>query len=301
MPTETNDTVYGATFATYTPEQFREFVAPFYTRFHRNGLNPREVFEGKDCLDAGCGGGRGTVFMLENGARSVTAVDESETNVDTTWKNCQPWRDRVYVEVQRLEELDFVDNGFDFVWSNGVLQHTMNDRVSLGQLARVLKPGGQMWLYVYGAGGVYWEMVEEFRRELEGVPASQIIVILREIGYTEPEIAEYIDDWKVPQLRTYTHDEFCQMLDEAGLDGEILKRGTDYDTSERVNKNVTDRLWLGEGDIRVLATKREDEGREVNAWDLVPRYAMIHHEMRKRLMEEGPWDMVGWVKWQEGL
>ena len=50
--------VFGDTFALYDEKAFDEFVAPFERRFEANGIG-REVFRGKRCLDAGCGGGRG--------------------------------------------------------------------------------------------------------------------------------------------------------------------------------------------------------------------------------------------------
>ncbi|MDD1673294.1 MAG: hypothetical protein LUP99_02665, partial [Methanomicrobiales archaeon] len=53
--------VFGDTFALYDERSFDEFVVPFYRRFAANSIS-LDVFKGKRCLDAGCGGGRGSIF-----------------------------------------------------------------------------------------------------------------------------------------------------------------------------------------------------------------------------------------------
>jgi len=68
--------VYGDTFGLYDEETFDGFVAPFYTRLKNNGIRT-DVFKGKCCLDAGCGGGRGSILMAQCGAKEVVGVDFS--------------------------------------------------------------------------------------------------------------------------------------------------------------------------------------------------------------------------------
>ena len=78
------DEVYGDTFALYSRSDMLEFIEPFKIRFERNGIDARQAFAGKRCLDAACGNGRGALFMLMNGAASVTACDFSPKNVEST-------------------------------------------------------------------------------------------------------------------------------------------------------------------------------------------------------------------------
>ena len=70
--------VYGDTFAMYSVEEIKEFIEPFEIRFKRNGINPKKLFKDKNCFDAGCGNGRGALFMLMNGAKHVTCYDYSK-------------------------------------------------------------------------------------------------------------------------------------------------------------------------------------------------------------------------------
>lgn len=48
--------VYGKTFAEYNRDEFLEFLHPVEVRLEANGI-AMDVFKGKKCLDAGCGGG----------------------------------------------------------------------------------------------------------------------------------------------------------------------------------------------------------------------------------------------------
>lgn len=69
------EVVYGETFQAYNKQEILEFIEPLKIRFQRNHLDASTLFAGKTCFDAGCGGGRGALFMLMNGAKEVTAYD----------------------------------------------------------------------------------------------------------------------------------------------------------------------------------------------------------------------------------
>ena len=55
-------------------------------------------------------------------------------------------------------ELPFADAEFDFVCCSGVLHHTRGVERGLREIHRVLKPGGSLYLLLYGAGGVFWPL-----------------------------------------------------------------------------------------------------------------------------------------------
>ncbi|MBI4366478.1 MAG: class I SAM-dependent methyltransferase [Deltaproteobacteria bacterium] len=252
-----HDDVFGKSFALYDRPAMEEFVGFFRQRFAANGIDPRSAFEGKRCLDAGCGNGRGAIFMLANGAAHVTAADISATNIASTAKNLEEFGFRNFACKQTsLEKLPAPDNEFDFVWCNGVVMHTHNPDACLAELARVLKLGGKAWIYVYGSGGVYWYAVRRFREIVSGIAADRCIAALRLLGYAPRYVAEYLDDWKVPYLRTYTDADFGTRLADMGFDRSApLPRGVAYDTSERRTRYPTDAHWMGEGDLRYHLTK----------------------------------------------
>ncbi len=252
-----HDSVYGKTFALYKPNDIEEFIEPLRIRFAKNHIDPSTTFTGKRCLDAGCGGGRGSIFMLANGASRVQCVDVSTTNIETTTRNL---RDRGFnnfeAHLGTLERLPFTDQTFDFVWCNGVLQHAAVPGTCLAELARVLKVGGSAWIYVYGAGGLYWWCVDQFRRWVADIPTQTCISVLRLMRYSPRYIAEYLDDWKVVYLRTYTEREVVTNLMALGFDTpRRLPFGMSYDTCQRRESHRSDIPWVGEGDLRYLTAK----------------------------------------------
>ena len=201
---KSHDDVYGRTFALYDREQLLAFMQPFVDRFVANQLDARAVFTGKRCLDAGCGGGRGTLFLLQNGAAHVTSFDFSARNVETTRRNAAQFGfTNVSVQQGTLEKLPFADGTFDVVWCNGVLQHAADPDRCLTEITRVLAPGGRAWIYVYGAGGVYWYAVRHFRRWFRDMSSERLIATLQLAGLEPRYVAEYLDDWKVSFLRAY--------------------------------------------------------------------------------------------------
>ena len=244
--------VFGDTFALYDEKSFDEFVEPLYRRLNANGICP-EVFNGKRCLDAGCGGGRGSILMAQSGAREVIGVDLSSTNVESCRKRAdQKGLTNLSFHQQSLMKLPFDDETFDIVWCNGVLHHTTQPDQSLKEITRVLKKGGHLWLYLYGSGGIYWYMVDWVRDTLRRVDVRECIRQLRLMEMPIRRIAEWIDDWFVPHLRRYTVADVSHRLDELGYENtEALKYGVGYDTSHRRVGASTDELALmGEGDVR---------------------------------------------------
>jgi len=253
------DTVFGETFAMYSKADMLEFIEPFKIRFRRNALDTEKIFTGKRCFDAGCGNGRGSLFMLMNGAAHVTAFDISRKNVESTKKFAAEFGfANVQAQEGSLERLPFQDEFFDFVWCNGVIMHTEHPNQCLSELARILKKSGQMWLYIYGSGGVYWRTITHLREMLKHINVNTCMTYLKLFRYPTRYIAEFIDDWYASYLRSYTHEDISKRLQELGFaQPELLKYGTDYDTSHRINVFAADaeKELMGQGDLRYLLTK----------------------------------------------
>lgn len=253
-----HDDTYGKSFALYDQASFREFVDFHAARFTANGLDARSVFAGKQCLDAGCGTGRGSLFMADAGAARIDSFDISPRNVETTAANLahHGFADISAVQQGSIEALPYADGQFDVVWCNGVIMHTANPDACLCELARVLKPGGQCWIYVYGVGGLYWYWVVRARAVLYGRGAETCLQMLTLLGLTPRYIGEYMDNWTVPYLRAYRHQDFGARLRSLGFEGaEPLQAGVSYDTNVRLHQYPQDRPWMGEGDLRYFMVK----------------------------------------------
>ena len=247
--------VYGTTFAPYNREEFLEFLRPLEVRLRANGIS-QDVFKDKRCLDAGCGGGRGTVLMARAGAKEVVSFDLSEQNIETTMRNTALF-DLHNVKAQRgsLLELPFPDESFDVVWCNGVVHHTTDPDQALCEITRVLKLGGKLWLYLYGSGGIYWRMIDFFREWLADIDLETTKLTLSLLQTPTGRMAEFIDDWYVPNLKRYTREDVENRLEELGFpEPKYLKEGMTYDTSAR-RGNPHENAWMGVGDLRYWITK----------------------------------------------
>lgn len=105
-------------------------------------------FKDKVILDAGCGEGRFTYLASSCGAKHVIALDYSGKALARALagtgnpENCSFAR----VNIQKLP----LTAGFDYVFSLGVLHHTPDTRSSFFSLAKLLKPGSYITIYVYG-------------------------------------------------------------------------------------------------------------------------------------------------------
>jgi len=254
------DIVYGKTFSDYNIKDLEEFIKPYEIRFQKNGLNAKEIFSGKRCLDAGCGNGRGAFFMLQNGAEFVEMIDVSENNLQSSQNFAQElgFSNNINVQKSTLESIPFEDEEFDFVWCNGVIMHTEKPNQCLAEISRVCKTHGHAWLYIYGAGGLYWKMIYRFRELLSDIDVKDAIKYLKYFRYSPRYVAEFIDDWYASNLRTYTHNDLLKSFESLGFASpQRLFYGMDYDTSQRLElaKSEMEREITGEGDLRYFLNK----------------------------------------------
>lgn len=109
---------------------------------------PAEWFKGKKIADVGCDSGRYSYAMLSLGA-SVRAFDQSESGLRNATKLCADFSDRFSTE--QINLLDWSGSGdFDLVFCFGVVHHTGNTYLAMRNVADKVKPGGKLFLMIYG-------------------------------------------------------------------------------------------------------------------------------------------------------
>ena len=102
-----------------------------------------ERLQGKHLLELGCGMGYDSLEFLKRGVR-VTATDLTPNAVDLARRHFE--LEGVTPEDVRIEnalDLSFEEATFDAVWANGVLHHTGDTQRAIGEVFRVLRPGGR--------------------------------------------------------------------------------------------------------------------------------------------------------------
>jgi ubiquinone/menaquinone biosynthesis C-methylase UbiE len=102
-------------------------------------------------LEIGCGIGTDGAQFSEAGADYI-GVDLTEAAIELARKNFKMRDLRGEFRVGDAENLDFPDESFDVVYSHGVLHHTPDIVAAVGEVHRVLKPGGRAIVMLYHRG-----------------------------------------------------------------------------------------------------------------------------------------------------
>lgn len=113
---------------------------------NRTGLD-HAALENQVVLDAGCGMGRYLRIAAESGAALIVGLDLSLAVVAA--RELTATLSRVAVVRGDLLKVPFPPGSFDHIYSLGVLDHTPNPRAAFLGLARLLKPGGRIAIWVY--------------------------------------------------------------------------------------------------------------------------------------------------------
>lgn len=113
------------------------------------------ALRGARVLDAGTGSGRIPMCLRDAGCE-VYAVDIHES-LDVVKQAIG--RESVRFYQADLLKLPFPDGFFDYVWSSGVIHHTPDTAQAFASLARKVKPGGRMFISVYGKMRHHYRMM----------------------------------------------------------------------------------------------------------------------------------------------
>jgi SAM-dependent methyltransferase len=158
------------TFRVVRPEEDR---ATFRAR---TGLGEVEL-AGELVLDAGCGMGRYLRVASGLGAR-VVGIDLSRS-VDAA-RDMTRDQAGVFVIQGDLLRPPFAEGTFDHVYSLGVLDHTPDPRGAFLGLARLLKPGGRIAIWVYPRERPALERVMDAHRAVSTrLPLGALVALSR--------------------------------------------------------------------------------------------------------------------------
>jgi SAM-dependent methyltransferase len=110
---------------------------------------------GRTLLDIGCNWGRWTIAATRAGYRA-TGIDPSSKALAAAERVAADLGVEARYVRADARSLPFPDGSFDAVFSFSVLQHFARADVELavGEIARVLAPGGECWVQMAGANGL---------------------------------------------------------------------------------------------------------------------------------------------------
>lgn len=124
-------------------EQERYRLEPFILHFAEFAS-----WGGKRVLEVGVGAGTDFLGFVRNGAR-VVGIDLSRRSLDLVRERLSVYGFEAPLVHSDAERLPFVADTFDLVYSWGVLHHTPHMVEALGEIFRVVKPGGEARIMLY--------------------------------------------------------------------------------------------------------------------------------------------------------
>jgi len=210
-------TLFGGLWPQYDDVLFKESVELFEKRWAANG-EPGDFFVGKSCLDAGCGGGRYSIAMSKMGAESVVGIDLGEEGLEDARRRASSLVIG-NIEFQRASvlALPFDSNRFHFACCSGVLMGTPGVERGLAELHRVLKPGGSLYLLLYGEGGLYWAVNLVMRTFASVLGKAEVDRCIAAAGLRANKRRTILDDLFVPILETYSRERVEFLLRDCGF------------------------------------------------------------------------------------
>jgi 2-polyprenyl-3-methyl-5-hydroxy-6-metoxy-1,4-benzoquinol methylase len=132
-----------------TAEFFEELTA---YRFEKLAYLPQVVdftaYKGKRLLEVGCGVAIDLVRFAKHGA-IVTGIDLAEESIRLASTHFALQGLDADLRTMNGEQLQFNDGSFDVVYAHGVLQYTCDAARMIGEIHRVLRPGGEAILMMY--------------------------------------------------------------------------------------------------------------------------------------------------------
>jgi len=173
-------------------------------------LVPFPSFRDKKVLELGFGAGYDAYEFCRNGA-DYTGIDITPENVERTQKHLGFYGYTPHVMEGDAENLQFADESFDALFSNGVLHHTPDIEKSFQSAHRVLKHGGEFWVIVYHRDSVfYWISLLLVNHILK-------LGFLKRSFKERLSMVEYTTSNILPIVNVYSRREMQNLLKKAGF------------------------------------------------------------------------------------
>jgi len=242
---------------------FSEILPVHEVQFKRwTSALPSEAWQGVEFLDVGCGMGRNSYWAIKAGAVSGRAIDVDARSLSGANVNLAASP----VEVAHESAYDISDeNRFDIAFSIGVIHHLEEPGLALDRMARAVRPGGRVMMWVYGYENNEWivRWFNPLRRLLFArLPLSivfflswfptTLLWVLLHLGWGRLEYHDLLRDLSFRHLKAivfdqmipriahyYRRDEVESLMQTAGLEDITL-------------------VWVNEMSWSVVGTKPEN-------------------------------------------
>lgn len=244
---------------TYSQDTYEHSISLVMKRLVANGFD-ENFFKGKTCFDGGCGTGRLSIAMARMGAEKVTAVDLGTDSLNY-FKDIVSNEQIKNIEIVKHDVTNLSpwdDETYDFVASNGVLHHTDNPLVGLDEHYRLTKRGGVFWLYLYGAGGIYWHLYDVLKPIFNNIKPKTIRTILNAYSIRQGLIYTFLDNFLAPRKYFYLQDVLNHFERLGRYAWRHAKGMSEIDDTEiLLQTKYGPEIYGPDGEIRIIITKNE--------------------------------------------
>jgi SAM-dependent methyltransferase len=169
---------------------------------YSNFIHEYESASGKSVLDYGCGHGYVLAHYARNGA-DVSGLDVTQRAVELSRARFDLLGLTGLFVRNEGSEVPFETNSFDIVCSMGVLHHIPDPQPVVAELARVLKPGGQLIVMVYNRNSFRYRVTFAARTRFGPAPYR---------GRSRDEQVNMNDGVDNPLGRVYSKPELATLL-----------------------------------------------------------------------------------------
>jgi SAM-dependent methyltransferase len=177
---------------------------------------------GMRVLDAGCGSGRHLCAAFRTPGMEVVGVDLNRADLYKAkgflTLMAAETEGRWLISRADVTKLPFRDGIFDVVVCSEVLEHVVENRTAVGELLRVLKPGGDLVVTVprFLPERICWALSSAYHREPGGhiriYKKGELLSLLKEAGARCRLIryrhALHVPYWWLKCLVGHTNDQF---------------------------------------------------------------------------------------------
>lgn len=145
------------------------------------------AFAGKHVLDVGSGNGYVLSRYATHGARTC-GIDLTSTAAALCKRRFALMRLPGEFLVGNAESLPFADASFDCVCSMGVLHHTPDTARAVGEVRRVLKPGGRLIVMFYHRNSLQYRVKFPLMRLVRGLSMQDSVNLVDGAGNPKGDV-----------------------------------------------------------------------------------------------------------------
>ncbi len=213
------------------------------------------IIKDKDILEVGCGGRASGIYALEIlRPNFIRAVDLSEKNIENTRNLCNELGYKnVNIQQGNALKLDFSDNSFDFIFSNGVIHHTTDTYQCFLEMTRALKPGGHLFLGIYGYGGLWGHIIHPLIMLIgKMIPLNITEKIVNKTGFMSSQDRSLLDFLYTPIQNKTKKNKVISWFRNNNFDNVLRIKSPRW----FYNMGIMTNILFGDGYIYIIGKKK---------------------------------------------